>query len=177
MTEIIAHASQNVNFAAQNVKRRRAANRSETAGRGTKTQRVRHGLGERKSCKRYKKSCNAYRWNHNAWSAAEQRGRFSGIFERFFREINPPAGFTPGLYTKLSKPNAPWWRYFRPRGWAVGFAGILEVKKCKKRDCTLYGATGLHPAPYMAATCHLGGSPCAGISSWPFCGKSVPLPA
>lgn len=56
---LIAHPAHNVNFAAQNVKRRRAANRSETAGRWTKTQRVRHGLGERKSCKRYRKSCNA----------------------------------------------------------------------------------------------------------------------
>ena len=56
---LIAHASHSVNFSAQNVKRRRAANRSETAGRWTKTQRVRHGLGERKSYKRYRKSCNA----------------------------------------------------------------------------------------------------------------------
>ena len=48
-----------------------------------------------------------------------------------------------GFCNILTKSIAPCLRYFRARGWPVGFAGILEVNECEMRDCTRYDVTAL----------------------------------
>ena len=58
--EKIAHCAQNVNFAANNVKRLSAANRSQTACPGTKSACFHHTMGDRNYCKRYRNSCRPY---------------------------------------------------------------------------------------------------------------------
>ena len=126
-----------MNFAAQNVNARRRAKRSEKARRRAKMAQWRPGLGERNSCKRYRKSCNAYSDRQNAHPSAGRRGPFSSRKHRIFTGFNQRPASSPRFRYISSKPAAPCLRYFRTRGWAVHSAPLLEVNKCKEADCTL----------------------------------------
>ena len=133
----IAHCAQNVSFAANNVNRRRPSNRSQQAPRRAKTAFVRHTLGERNSCKRYRNSCNAYSGARTASPSAGRRGPFSSRKHRIFTVFNQRPASSPRFRYISSKPAAPCLRYFRARGGAVHSAPLLEVNKCEEADCTL----------------------------------------
>ena len=86
-----AHCAQNVNFAANNVKRPGPTNRRETVGRWTKTAQSPHCIGHKNFCKRYRKSCNAYSIGRIAPPLAGQRGRFLRPKGRKFNRFNQKA--------------------------------------------------------------------------------------
>ena len=75
---VVAHCAQNVSFAANNVKRRRVANRSGNGGAEAKNGQRRQRLGERFSCLGDKNFCNAYNEGRIAHPAEGRRGLFSG---------------------------------------------------------------------------------------------------
>ena len=97
----------------------------------------RHSKGDRISCKRYRKSCNAYSDRQNAHPSAGRRGPFSSRKHRIFTGFNQRPASSPRFRYISSKPAAPCLRYFRARGWAVHSAPLLEVNKCEEADCTL----------------------------------------
>ena len=97
----------------------------------------RHSKGDRISCKRYRKSCNAYSDRQNAHPSAGRRGPFSSRKHRIFTGFNQRTASSPRFRYIPSKPAAPCLRYFRTRGWAVHSAPLLEVNKCEEADCTL----------------------------------------
>ena len=84
----IAHSANNVSLAAKNVNSLCPSNRSSKAARGTETQCRRHCLGDRFSCKRYRKSCNAYRHAPIATPPRRPKRRFPTKTRRFFRGFN-----------------------------------------------------------------------------------------
>ena len=127
---IFAHCAQNVSFVADNVNGRGGANRSATARRRGENAFRHHCLGDRFSCKRYRKSCNAYCDRPIACARPRRRGRFSGKIRRIFREFNGKVGVGFDFYKKRHKTKASCLRYFRQREWAVGFAAILGVNGC-----------------------------------------------
>ena len=87
-TWMIAHVINNVNFPAKNVNGLCPENRSETACRRAETALVGHTLGDRFSCKRYRKSCNAYSDRPMAYPLVGRRGRFAGLWGRIFNRFN-----------------------------------------------------------------------------------------
>ena len=97
----------------------------------------RHSKGDRISCKRYRKSCNAYSDRQNAHPSAGRRGPFSSRKHRIFTGFNQRPASSPRFRYISSKPAAPCLRYFRARGRAVHSAPLLEVNKCEEADCTL----------------------------------------
>ena len=129
-TWMIAHVINNVNFPAKNVNGLCPENRSETACRRAETAWVGHTLGDRFSCKRYRKSCNAYCDRPIACARPRRRGRFSGEIRRIFREFNAKGDIGFDFYKKRYKTKASCLRYFRPRECEVAFAAILGVNGC-----------------------------------------------
>ena len=84
----IAHCAQNVNFAANNVKRRYPSNRSRKAWRGAENALARHCLGDRNYGLGDRKSCRPNSDSPIAISSTRRRGHFSRFRYRFFKGIN-----------------------------------------------------------------------------------------
>ena len=115
-------------------------------------------MGDRKSCLGDRKSCNAYSDAPIAMSPAGRRGPFSWLWRGIFRGFNEHTAIIRRLCHKLSKPNAPYVRYLRPRGCVVDFAATLSVNMCELRDCTLgisYGRPWLLWAATYSHLTHL----------------------
>ena len=131
-----AHPVHNVNFSSENVNAHSRANRSPKAWRRSKNAYGPHCLGDRFYCLGDRKSCNRYSVAHIAASSDDRRRLFLRAKSRIFDKLNQGWVLSLGFCNLLTKSVAPCLRYFRARGWPVGFAGILEVNECEMRDCT-----------------------------------------
>ena len=109
----IAHCAQNVSFAANNVNRRRPSTRSQQAPRRAKTAFVRHTLGERNSCKRYRNSCNAYSARRITPPFALSRCPFLAKSKHYFININQTFAIETRPCHFPTKSKAPCLRYLR----------------------------------------------------------------
>ena len=140
----VAHRVNNVSFAANNVNRPGAANRSETAWRRTKNACCSPDLGDRISCLGDRNSCRPNSGARIACLSAAKSRRFSGSEGWKFRRFNECTATYSSLRHISSKSNAPYCRYFRPPRWTVDFVGILEVNKRKRVNCTPRKKTPAH---------------------------------
>ena len=132
VSQIIAHYAQNVSFATNNVNGLDHANRSEKAGRRAKSACGAHSLGDRKSCKRYRNSCNAYSARRITPPFALSRCPFLAKSKHHFININQTFAIEHRPCHFSTKSKAPCLRYLRQlvRRWlSRPFSMLSDVKK------------------------------------------------